>query len=367
MGMTKRDYYEVLGVSTNAADAEIKKAYRQLALKYHPDRNPGDAEAEEKFKEAAEAYEVLRDPEKRSLYDRFGHEGLRGAGFTGVSGFEDIFSSFGSMFEDFVGFGGRTRSRTAPQVGADVRYDLKISFLEAAFGVEKDIEVDKTELCADCNGRGAKEGTAPDTCPTCRGRGQVMHSQGFFSISTTCPQCHGAGTVIKDPCKTCRGTGKVKNTKTVSVKIPPGVDNGTRLRLSGEGEAGVRGGPPGDLYVVLFVEDHDFFKRRGEDIICEIPVSFPQVALGAKIDVPTLEGTSTIEIPRGTQTGEIFRLKGQGIPRLKSLGRGDQYVQVTVQTPTNLTKRQEELLVEFAADSGDKVEAGKKKFWKRGV
>ncbi len=365
--MTKRDYYEILGVSRNAANGEIKKAYRQLALKYHPDRNPGDTEAEEKFKEAAEAYEVLRDPDKRSLYDRFGHEGLRGTGFTGFSGFEDIFSSFGSIFEDFFGFGTRTRSRTAPQVGSDLRYDLTISFTDGAFGVEKEIDVDKMQLCLACDGTGAKAGTSPETCPTCRGRGQVMHSQGFFSISTTCPQCHGEGTVVKEPCKECRGVGKVKRTKRVTVKIPPGVDNGTRLRLSGEGEDGVRGGPPGDLYVVLFVEEHEFFRRKGEDIFCEAPLSFPQVALGAQIVVPTLEGSATLEVPKGTQTGEIFRLKGQGIPRLRGLGRGDQYVQVTVETPTKLTKRQEELLRDFAEESGDEVNAGKKKFWKRGV
>ena len=365
--MTKRDYYEVLGVSREAKDGEIKKAYRQLALKYHPDRNPGDSEAEEKFKEAAEAYEVLRDSEKRSLYDRFGHDGLRGTGFTGFSGFEDIFSSFGSIFEDFFGFSTKTGGRNAPQVGADLRYDLKISFMDAAFGVEKEIEIEKMEPCLECDGSGAAAGTSPETCSTCRGRGQVMHSQGFFSISTTCPQCHGDGTMIKDPCKNCRGAGRVKETKRVSVKIPPGVDHGTRLRLNGEGEEGVRGGPPGDLYVVLFVEEHEFFKRKGEDIFCEIPVSFSQVALGSTIEIPTLDGTTDIEIPKGTQTGEVFRLKGQGIPRLRGLGRGDEYVQLAVKTPSKLSKRQEELLREFATESGDAVNEGKKKFWKRGV
>jgi len=261
----------------------------------------------------------------------------------------------------------RSRSRNAPQVGNDLRYDLKISFLEAAFGVEKSIQLDKMESCPACGGTGAKPGSSPDTCPTCRGRGQVMHSQGFFSISTSCPQCHGEGTIIRNPCGTCRGQGKVKSQKTVTVKIPPGVDSGTRLRLSGEGEDGARGGPPGDLYVVLFVEEHETFQRKGDDIICEVPVSFPQVALGSRIEAPTLEGITSLDIPPGTQTGEIFRMRGLGIPHLKGMGRGDQYVQVTVQTPSKLTKRQEELLREFAEQGGDVVSTGKKKFWQRGV
>jgi len=363
--MTKRDYYEILGVPRNATGNEIKKAYRQLALQYHPDRNPGDKEAEEKFKEAAEAYEVLRDPEKRSLYDRFGHEGLKGTGFTGFSGFEDIFSSFGSIFEDFFGFGTRTRSRTAPQVGADLRYDLKISFLDAAFGKEKTVTLEKMQTCGSCQGTGAKSGTTPETCPTCKGRGQVMHSQGFFSISTTCPQCHGEGTIIRNPCAKCKGRGKVKKRKTVTIKIPAGVETGTRLRLEGEGEMGIRGGPPGDLYVIIFVDEHEFFDRKGNDITCQIPISFPQAALGAKIEVPTLEGKSELDIPRGTQTGEVFKLKGLGIPHLRGFGRGDQYVQVIVKTPTKLTKRAEELLREFAEVSGEHDFTGKKKFWKR--
>ena len=362
--MIKRDYYEVLGVQREASDGGIKKAYRQLALQYHPDRNPGDKEAEEKFKEAAEAYEVLRDPEKRGLYDRFGHEGLRGTGFTGFSGFEDIFSSFGSIFEEFFGFGTRTRSRTAPHAGADLRYDLRLSFLEAAFGIEKEIGLEKRLLCDVCQGTGSEPGTRPETCTTCRGRGQVMHSQGFFSISTTCPQCHGAGTIIKNPCSRCRGAGKIKKKKKVLVKVPSGVETGTRLRLSGEGEDGVRNGPPGDLYVVIFVNEHDFFARKGYDISCQIPISFPQAALGSEIEVPTLEGASTISIPRGTQSGEVFKLKGLGIPFMRGFGRGDQYVQVMVKTPTDLTKQQEELLREFAKIIGENVTTEKKKFWK---
>ena len=363
--MIKRDYYEVLGVSRNATESEIKKAYRKLALQYHPDRNPGDKEAEEKFKEAAEAYEVLRDPEKRSLYDRFGHEGLKGTGFTGFSGFEDIFSSFGSIFEDFFGFGTRTRSRTAPQAGADLRYDLKISFLDAAFGKEETIQIEKLQTCESCQGSGAKPGTGPETCPTCRGRGQVMHSQGFFSISTTCPQCHGEGTIIRNPCSKCKGTGKVKKRKSVTVKIPAGVETGTKLRLAGEGEEGIRGGPPGDLYVVIFVDQHEFFNRKGDDITCQVPISFPQAALGAEIEVPTLEGRTKLTIPRGTQSGDVFKLKGLGIPHLNELGRGDQYVQVIIKTPTKLTKRQEELLRELAEISGEKVSSEKKRFWRQ--
>ena len=362
--MTKRDYYEVLGVSRDASEADIKKAYRQLALQYHPDRNPGDKEAEEKFKEAAEAYEVLRDSDKRSLYDRFGHEGLRGTGFTGFTGFEDIFSSFGSIFEDFFGFGTRTRSRTASRAGADLRYDLRISFLEAAFGVENEVEIQKRQICDSCKGTGAAPGTRPETCPTCRGRGQVMHSQGFFSISTTCPQCHGEATIIKNPCTSCHGTGKVKKNKKVLVKVPAGVETGTRLRLSGEGEDGVRGGHPGDLYVIIFVKDHDFFERKGYDISCQIPISFPQAALGTEIEVPTLEGSTKISLPQGTQSGEVFKLKDMGIPFVRGGGRGDQYVQIIVKTPTNLTEQQEGLLREFAKISGENVSPEKKKFWK---
>jgi len=362
--MNKRDYYEILGVPRDASETEIKKAYRQLALQYHPDRNPGDKEAEEKFKEAAEAYEVLRDPEKRSLYDRFGHEGLKGTGFTGFSGFEDIFASFGSIFEEFFGFGTRARSRTGPQPGSDLRYDLKLSFIEAAFGVEKEIEIEKRQVCNSCNGSGAEFGTRPETCPVCRGRGQVMHSQGFFSISTTCPQCRGEGTIIKKPCPDCRGSGKVRKKKRVVVKVPAGVETGTRLRISGEGEEGLRGGLPGDLYVVIFVEEHEFFSRNGYDISCQIPISFTQAALGAEIEVPTLEGKTRISIPRGTQSGEIFKLKGQGIPFLRGEGRGDQYVQIIVKVPTNLTEQQEKLLREFARISGENVSSEKKKFWK---
>ncbi|MBI3814916.1 MAG: molecular chaperone DnaJ [Nitrospinae bacterium] len=361
----KRDYYEVLGVQKNASEGDIKKAYRKMAMQYHPDRNPGNKEAEEKFKEAAEAYEVLREPEKRSLYDAYGHEGLKGTGFTGFRGFEDIFTSFGDIFEDFFGFGGRRRERTYAQQGADLRYDLEISFMDAVKGKETEIEAEKYEACKTCNGSGAAPGTEPVICPLCRGTGQVTRSQGFFHISTTCNQCHGAGMVIKDPCKECRGTGHVKRGKKLSVKIPAGVDTGSTLRLKGEGEEGVRGGPPGDLYVVLHVKEHEFFKRDEYNVICEIPISFSQAALGAEIEVPTFEGTEKLTMPRGTQTGKSFKLEGSGIPHIRGHGRGDQIVQVVVKTPTKLTKRQEELLRELAEISGEDVKEKGKGFFRK--
>lgn len=345
----KRDYYEVLGIAKNASDGDMKTAYRKLALKYHPDRNPDDKAAEEKFKEAAEAYEVLRDPQKRQIYDQYGHSGLAGSGFSGFGGFEDIFSSFGDIFEDFFGFntrrgGGRSRA----QRGADLRYDLSIDFMEAAFGVETTIELEKHDNCTACEGRGVEPGTHAETCPQCRGAGQVGRSQGFFTIRTTCPQCRGAGQVIPHPCKTCRGSGQILAKKTVSVKIPGGVDDNSRLRLSNEGQAGSMGGPQGDLYVFIHVKPHDFFKRDENDVICQIPISFIQAILGDKITVPTLKGEKELEIPKGTQFGDVFRFRGEGIPSLRNGHRGDQIIQVTVKTPTNVNKKQEELLKEFA-------------------
>lgn len=350
----KRDYYEVLGISKSASDDDIKRAYRKLAMSYHPDRNPGDRESEEKFKEAAEAYEVLRDPQKRDLFDRYGHEGLSSTGFRGFSGFEDIFSSFGDIFEDVFGFSGRRRTSPAERPGADLRYDLKIAFEEAAFGVNREIIITKLENCKICSGSGAEPGTAPEICPRCRGTGQVTQTSGFFSISATCPQCRGEGRIIKSPCHNCRGTGRVTVEKTVQVKIPPGVEDGTRLRLRNEGEEGRLGGPNGDLYIFIHVEPHDFFQRDGSDVYCQIPISITQAALGGTIDVNTLEGTDKLKIPRGTQNGKTFRLKGKGIPHLRGFGRGDQIVQVLIQIPTNLNKKQEELLKEFAKISGEK-------------
>ena len=344
--MTKRDYYEILGIEKNATDDEIKKNYRRLAMLYHPDRNPGDKEAEENFKEAAEAYEVLSDPQKKDIYDRYGHEGLNGTGFRGFSGFDDIFSSFGSIFEDIFGYSSG-RSRTAARAGADLRYDLQISFMEAAFGVSTEVEIIKMELCRQCSGSGAAPGTNPETCPRCGGRGQITQSSGFFSISSTCSYCKGEGTIITNPCKTCRGAGKEQIKKTVSLKIPAGVESGSRLRLKGEGETGQFGGPPGDLYVFIHVQPHDLFERRGNDIYCRVPISFVQAALGATIEVPTLNGTEALKIPKGTQNGKSFRLKGKGIPHLRGFGRGDQFVETSVMIPTDLTRKQEELLREF--------------------
>jgi molecular chaperone DnaJ len=352
--MDRRDYYEILGVDRSASDEEVKKSYRRLAMQYHPDRNPGDKKAEEKFKEAAEAYEVLRDAEKRKIYDRYGHEGINGTGFRGFSGFDDIFTNFSDIFEDVFGFtGARTRTRSAVRQGADLRYDLKISFMAAVKGTTTEIELEKFERCAECSGTGAAAGTQPESCPRCAGRGTVTQSSGFFTISTTCPQCRGAGRVIKNPCKACFGTGKARSRKTVSLRIPAGVETGSRLRLRGEGEEGDFGGPSGDLYVFLHVEPHEFFERDGYDILCQVPVSITQAALGATIEVPTVEGKESLKIPRGTQSGRVFRLKGKGVAHLKGLGRGDQVVQVLVKIPTNLTKKQEELLKEFAKLAGE--------------
>lgn len=345
--MEDKDYYKILGVSRDASEEEIKKSYRKIAMQYHPDRNPGNKEAEERFKIASEACEVLRDPEKREIYDRYGIEGLKGTGFTGFRGFEDIFSTFGDIFEDFFGFGTTHRSRTKARQGADLRYDLKISFYEAAFGKETEIEIPKNVLCEVCKGTGAKPGTYPTPCPSCKGTGQVIRSQGFFTISTTCGQCRGEGNIISHPCKECRGHGRIRKNKKIQINIPPGIDTGSKLRIRGEGEEGERGGPPGDLFVFLYVEPHDFFSREGDDIICQIPISFPQASLGAEIEVPTLDGKRILIIPKGTESGEILRIKGEGFTKLRGHGRGDQLIQVIVKTPKNLSKRQEEILKEF--------------------
>lgn len=352
--MEDKDYFRILGVSRDASEEEIKKSYRKIAMLYHPDRNPGNKEAEEKFKLASEAYEVLRDPEKREIYDRYGIEGLKGTGFTGFTGFDDIFSAFGDIFEDFFGFGSPYKRRTRARQGADLRYDLKISFREAAFGIETEIDIPKNATCEECNGTGAKPGTYPTQCPNCKGTGQVTRSQGFFTISTTCSQCHGDGKFIPHPCKECRGAGKVRKNNKIQIKIPPGVDMGSKLRIRGEGEPGERGGPSGDLFIFIYVEPHDFFLREGDEIVCQIPISFSQAALGTEMEIPTLNGKKKISIPRGTESGEIFRIKGEGFPKLKGYGRGDQLVQVIVKTPKNLTKRQEEILREFEEASGRK-------------
>ncbi len=361
---TKRDYYEILGVDRNAGEDEIKASYRKLALKYHPDRNPDDKKAEESFKEAAEAYEVLRDSQKRNIYDQYGHQGLQGTGFTGFRGFEDIFSSFGDIFEEFFGFGTGRRSRTAARRGADLRYDLTIGFMDAAFGVDTEIEIEKLQNCPTCQATGCEPGTYPEECHQCGGAGQISRTQGFFSIRTTCPHCRGEGRSIPHPCPDCRGAGHVERRQKVSVKIPSGVDTGTRLRLAGEGESGTLGGPCGDLYVYINVKPHDFFKRNNNNIICQVPISFVQAALGADIDVPTLTGEKKLHIPKGTQPGEVFRFKGEGIPHLRGYGRGDQIMQVLVKTPTGLTKKQEAILKEFARLESAKLSTKIKKMFK---
>jgi molecular chaperone DnaJ len=346
--IAKRDYYEILGVSRDADESELKKAYRKLALKYHPDRNSGNREAEEKFKEAAEAYDVLTDSQKRSIYDQYGHEGLEGSGFSGFGGFDDIFSNFGGIFENLFGFGGGGRTRSAAQKGADLRYDLSLSFMEAAFGMNRDLTIEKHETCSVCNGSGCEPGTRPATCPYCQGTGQITRSQGFFTVRTTCHHCKGNGQSIPHPCLECRGTGQVVVTKKVSVKIPAGVDSGSRLRLTAEGEAGINGGPPGDLYVFIYVDSHDFFERDGTNVICTVTISFVQAALGDTIKVPTLNGEKTLVIPKGTQPGDIFRFTGEGIASLRDGRRGDQIIHLAIKTPTHLNKKQEKLLKEFA-------------------
>ncbi len=361
--MDKRDYYEVLGVSRQAGEEEIKKSYRQLALKYHPDRNPGDKEAEERFKEAAEAYEVLRDPQKRRVYDTYGHEGLRGTGFSGFGGFEDIFSSFGDIFQDFFsfGFGGSNRPRTAARPGDDLLYDLTLTFEEAVFGTEKEIQIETFVSCKRCDGQGAEPGTKETTCPNCQGRGQVVQTQGFFRVSTACARCQGTGRVLTTPCEACQGQGRVRQKKKVQVKVPAGVDSGTRLRLRGEGEGGYRGGHAGDLYVRLNSQPHEFFDRDGDNLYAKISVSFVQAILGDRIEIHTLEGSRVVEVEPGTQPGAVIRFNGEGVPRLRGYGRGDLFIEVEVKIPKHITARQEELLREFSEIEREK---GEQKGWK---
>jgi len=363
--MIKRDYYEVLGVARTASSEDIKKSFRKLALKYHPDRNTGDKGAEEKFKEAAEAYEVLSDGEKRQLYDRFGHAGLQQTGFTGFRDFDDIFSSFGDVFEEFFGFGARGAHRQRVRRGADLRYDLSVTFMDAVFGRETEIDVSRHEPCPNCHGLGTKGGAQPSVCNTCGGRGQVTRSQGFFSISTTCPRCQGSGTVITDPCEKCRGVGRMLITKKLSLKIPGGVETGSRLRLHGEGEPGDPGAPPGDLYVVIHVEPHETFRRQDDDILAAVPVAYSQATLGGQIEIPTLDGPDVLEIPAGTQSGREFRVPGKGVPHLRGRGRGDLRIIVYIETPSKISKEQEELLRRLAELEGAKVTPKKKGFFSR--
>jgi molecular chaperone DnaJ len=352
--VSKRDYYDVLSVSRTATEQEIKSAYRKLALKYHPDRNPGDKAAEEKFKEAAEAYAVLADSDKRHMYDRFGHAGLGGAATSGFdptvfTGFEDILGGLGDIFGFSDVFGGGRR-RGGPQRGADLRYDLEISFEESARDFETSVQIPRQENCETCRGTGAAEGTAPTTCPQCHGRGQLRYQQGFFTVARTCGTCRGTGTVIAKPCATCRGAGRVQKERKLTVRIPAGIASGQRLRITGEGEAGVAGGPRGDLYVIVHVQDHPFFQREGNDLHCQIPLNYPTLALGGQIRVPTLDGDEPFTIPEGTQSGATFRIRGKGMPDVTGRGhRGDLLVTVGVMVPKKLTKEQRKLLEQLHA------------------
>ena len=363
---TKRDYYDVLGVGKSADATEIKKAYRKLAMKYHPDKNPGDKEAEERFKEINEAYEVLSDETKRRNYDQFGHEGVNGQGFGGAGGFggqgfggfDDIFGDiFGDMFGG--GFGGGRQRRRGPERGADIKQRVNISFEEAAFGKKVQVKINRSEECEECNGSGAKPGTSKKTCPTCNGSGQVQSVQrtpfGNIASTRTCSTCNGEGEVIDSPCTKCHGKGSIRKTKTIEVDIPAGIDEGQMIKLGGQGELGSRGGPRGDLYIEVNVNAHPLFTREGYDVYLEMPITFAQATLGDKIQVPTLDGKVEYEIPEGTQTGTVFRLKGKGIPKLRSNVRGDQYVKVTVEIPKKLNDKQKELVREFAKECGQEV------------
>jgi molecular chaperone DnaJ len=354
--MAKRDYYEALGLPRNATEAELKQAYRRLAMKFHPDRNPGDPEAEASFKEIKEAWEVLKDPRKRAAYDQFGHAGVGGGGGPGGGGFGpgDAFSDiFGEVFGDIFGTGRRGRSRVFR--GADLRYEVELELEQAAFGDTVTISLPLAVECGTCHGTGAKPGSSPVGCRSCGGRGSVRMQQGFFAVEQTCPQCKGQGTVIEDPCADCHGEGRVRETKTLAVKIPAGVDSGDRIRLGGEGEAGRNGGPPGDLYVEVLVRPHSIFERRGADLACEIPISYAAAALGGEVDVPTLgeESTLQLKIPEGTQSGKVFRLRGKGIRPVRGGPQGDLMVHVVVETPVGLSKRQKELLREFETSLRD--------------
>jgi molecular chaperone DnaJ len=348
--VTKRDYYEVLGVARAATDQEIKSAYRKLALKHHPDRNPGDAAAEEKFKEAAEAYAVLADADKRAAYDRFGHAAVNQGGAQGFdpsvfSDFGDILGGLGDIFGFGDVFGGR--GRRGPRRGADLRYDLEISFEESATGRETSLKIPREETCETCKGSGAAAGSGPETCTQCRGAGQVRYQQGFFTVARTCPQCRGAGRIITKPCATCRGNGRVTQERQLTVKIPPGIATGQRLRLHGEGEHGSQGAPPGDLYIVVHVADHPVFQREDDDLHCELAVGYPTLALGGSVQVPTLDGEETLTIPEGTQSGATFRLRGRGMPNVSGRGKGDLHVAIKVAVPKKLSREQRKTLEEL--------------------
>ncbi|GAA4025807.1 molecular chaperone DnaJ [Actimicrobium antarcticum] len=376
--MAKRDFYEILGVAKNASDEDIKKSYRKLAMKHHPDRNPDSKGSEDKFKEAKEAYEMLSDPQKREAYDRYGHAGVDpnmgggGGGGAGAGGFSDAFGDiFGDIFGNAARGGGGGGRSAGPQVyrGADLRYNLDITLEQAAHGFDTTIRVPSWDSCEICHGSGAKPGTQPTTCPTCGGHGQVRMQQGFFSIQQTCPKCHGTGKVIPEPCTTCAGAGRIKRNKTLEVKIPAGIDDGMRIRSSGNGEPGMNGGPPGDLYVEIHIKQHPVFQREGDDLHCEIPISFTKAALGGEIEVPTLSGKASFTLPEGTQSGKTFRLRSKGVKGVRSGYAGDLFCHVVIETPVKLTERQRELLREFeelTAEGGAK-HSPQSKSWKEKV
>jgi molecular chaperone DnaJ len=352
--MSKRDYYEILGVGRSATEQEIKSAYRRLAVMYHPDKNPGNAEAEDKFKEAAEAYAVLSDSQQRARYDRHGHAGVSGAGAgvnwgaAGFGGIEDILGDLFGFGDMFGGSRAGSSRRTSAQRGADLRFDLEMTLEDSAHGMTAQLRIPRMETCEECTGTGAAKGTQPENCPTCNGNGQVRYQQGFFSVARTCGNCRGAGRIIRTPCEACRGAGRVEREKQLEVKIPAGVETGSRLRIAGEGESGTNGGPSGDLYVVIHVKEHELFERQGSNLYSSVPVSFAQAALGSEITVQTLDGQQQLKVPAGTQTGTVFRLKGHGIPALGGRGRGDLFVAVTVVTPKTLTREQRKLLEQLA-------------------
>ncbi len=369
LNMKKEDYYKVLEVGKSASQDEIKQAYRKMALKYHPDKNPGDKKAEAKFKAAAEAYEVLSDPEKRKRYDQFGHEGLRGADTRGFGNFEDIFDAFGdifggggSIFEEF--FGGRTRQTS--RRGASLRCDISMEFKDVATGIEKTIEITKRDFCEECRGTGARKGTSPVSCPYCKGNGEIHQRQGFFTLRTTCPKCQGSGKIIETPCKKCSGHGVYPKKSSIKVQVPAGIEDGARLRVTGQGDSGANGAQPGDLYCDIHVKEHPIFQRQDYDIICEFPITFSQAALGCEIEVPTVLGKlRKVRIPAGTQSDEVIPVKGEGIPHVRGHGVGNLLVHIVVETPNKLTPRQEELLREFAESEHKNVTPKRKSFFQK--
>ena len=365
--MSKRDYYEILGVSRSCTEIELKAAFRKLAMKHHPDRNPGDKECEHRFKEINEAYDVLKDGDKRAAYDRFGHAAFEhGVGGPGHGFGADFGSAFADIFEGIFGMAGGRGRGSGRERGSDLRYNMEISLDEAFTGKTAQIRIPTSVTCEACSGSGARAGTKPKPCATCGGAGKIRHAQGFFTLERTCPTCHGRGQVIDDPCKVCGGGGRVTRERTLSVNIPTGVEDGTRIRLAGEGEAGLRGGPPGDLYIFLEVAPHEFFQRDGADLHCRVPISMPSAALGGEFEVPAIDGSKVrVKIPAGTQTGRRFRLTGKGMPVLRTKQTGDMYVQVAVETPQNLTKRQRELLAEFEKLSSEETQPESAGFFSR--